>query len=160
MKKDESIHVMNEIHSIPRFKRMIETKQKELEEVAAELKDIGSPQSPNKGTTIKPMKFNPDGTIVDYGEQIKEHGHGMTQEQRILSLLTDEQELMDVKIDIELRLKKAERYRREVEIETGFDDFIIDYMDGVPYRDLKQKYYIENPYQRMLTIMKGIEVNL
>lgn len=160
MDKHDAAFIIAEIHAIKRYGQMIQSREKELARIAKELSDIAKPQSPNAGTTIKEMTFNKDGSVKSMGEQYRSQGRGKKKETRILELITEEQEITESRDQIVARLNTARMYKKQIETQTEMDPFVMDFIKGIPYKELTRLHAYENPYKRMINILTKLEIKI
>ena len=161
MDKKEAMYIMSEIHSIDRYVGIMQHIQDKLARVSQDLEDLASPQSPNSGQEIEPMTFNKDGSIRSMGSQYKAPGgNPVLLSTRINELLSEEQEYIESYNKVKQRHDIAVSYRKQVIAQTGNDAFMVEFMDKVPYRKLKNKYAYENPYRIMIGKLKQLEIKI
>lgn len=102
--------------------------------------------------------------IVESGEPHcplgKETGltHSFSSNNRVLELITEENEMIKLKKHFMDRLRIAEGYKEEI-LRNCVDTerfFVIDYLNGSAYTNLEKCYSVSNAYSYMRTIVKRI----
>lgn len=129
--------ILYHIRNIQRFKSILNHINEDLDSIQKEIIRIQEPSCPNGGNGIK----------------IENHTDKYT---RINELISDEIELIQEKNDYQSRLDKAEVYLKAIKFVCDDKEleFLNEYLDGTYYKALSMKYGYENPYKKVISLIK------
>lgn len=142
MTEAQAKFIMSEIHRISNYDNLIREYDKELIRIRQKLDDLQ--ELPSSG---------------DFDKVKAENSH-VEISTKINSLLSDEQEYMESKLKTMERRELALSYKRQVIAQTDGDPFVIDYINKVSYRKLTHVHGWENPYEHMVSVMRGLEIRI
>ena len=134
--------IMSEIHRIGNYEKLIIEYTDELRRIRQKLSDLAS----------LPSSSNYDG--------VKAENNHVEVSTKINILLSDEQEILECREKVQARLELAESYKRQVIAQTNQDKFMVDFINKMPYRKMSHIHGYENPYEHMISVMRGLEIKI
>ena len=134
--------IMAEIHRIKNYESLMIEYTDQLRRIRQKLDDLASLPSSGNFDKIK-----------------VENSHVETST-KINNLLSDEQEILECREKVKARLELAESYKRQVIAQTNQDKFMIDFINKMPYRKMSHVHGYENPYEHMISVMRGLEIKI
>ena len=134
--------IMAEIHRIKNYESLMVEYTDQLRRIRQKLDDLASLPSSGNFDKIK-----------------VENSHVETST-KINNLLSDEQEILECREKVKARLELAESYKRQVIAHTNQDKFMIDFINKMPYRKMSHIHGYENPYEHMISVMRGLEIKI
>jgi len=137
-------YILSEIRNIPYYEYRIGLLNAELHEIDMQIAGVTEPVSPNGGKDV---------VINGKKIRIKVVGsHDSDSGSRISELITKQQPIEQELREFKRRAEKANSYRLQI-IEHDDSQFVIEFLAGVPYRELQKKHFVTNAYERMLRII-------
>jgi hypothetical protein len=134
--------IMMEIHRIGNYENLIIEYTGELKRIRQRLDDLASLPSSGNFDKIK-----------------VENSHVETST-KINDLLSDEQEYIECREKLQARLDLALSYKKQVIAQTNSDPFMTDYINRMSYKKLAIKHGWENPYEHMISVMRGLTIRI
>jgi len=134
--------IMAEIHRIKNYESLMVEYTDELRHIRQKLDDLAS----------LPSSSNYDG--------VKAENAYVEVSTKINILLSDEQEVLECREKVQARLELAESYKRQVIAQTNSDPFMVDFINKMPYRKMSHIHGYENPYEHMISVMRGLEIKI
>lgn len=142
MTEAEAKIIMSDIHKILIFSRILDEIERDLIRINRKLDDLAS--LPSSGNFDK----------------VKVENNHVELSTKINNLLSDEQDLIDSKSRISVRLELALSYKRQILAQTDNDPFMVDYMNGMSYRKMTIRHGYENPYEHMISVMRSLTIRI
>ena len=134
--------IMSEIHRIGIYKKLIIEYTDKLRRIRQELDDLASlPSSSNY-------------------DRVKTENNHVEISTKINDLLSEEQEILECREKVQARLELAESYKRQVIAQTNQDKFMVDFINKMPYRKMSHIHGYENPYEHMISVMRGLTIRI
>lgn len=132
--------ILYQIKNINRFKMIIKNLEDSLLDIQREIYRIQEPSCPNGGDGVK-IENHPDKYFI------------------VNDLISQEMQLIQEKNEYQTRVDKAEAYLKAVRFicDQKELEFVTDFFDGMYYKSLSIKYGYENPYEKVLSLIKKSE---
>lgn len=134
--------IMSEIHRIANYENLIIEYTDELRHIRQKLDDLAS--LPSSGNFDKVKAEN---NHVEVSTQIN-------------ILLSDEQEYIECRAKVKERMELAQSYKKQVLAQTNGDPFMRDYINRMSYKKLAYVHGWENPYEHMISVMRGLTIRI
>ena len=132
--------ILYQIKNIKRFKIILKNIEDSLSDIQNEIYRIQEPSCPNGGDGVK-IENRPDKYYI------------------VNDLISQEMQLIQEKNEYQTRIEKAEAYLKAVRLvcDPRELEFVSDFFDGMYYKSLSNKYGYENPYEKVLYLIKKSE---
>lgn len=132
--------ILYQIKNIKRFKIILKNIEDSLSDIQNEIYRIQEPSCPNGGDGVK-IENHPDKYYI------------------VNDLISQEMQLIQEKNEYQTRIEKAEAYLKAVRLvcDPKELEFISEFFDGMYYKSLSSKYGYENPYEKVLYLIKKSE---
>ena len=143
MTNEEAKYVLHEIKNIRSYKKIIKSIDLDLQDIDRQIHAVMEPSS----------------TLGNDGPKIEMHKDKAS---IVNSLFADEDELSSKKRQFEMLLEKAERYytRLLVVCDPHEKMFVEAFFRGVSYERLTRDYFYENPYKKIILMIKKTDQRL
>ena len=144
MTLDEAKHILSMIRHEQRYRRMVNARLRDLQDIGQEINELSSLHSPLDGSGVRSQ--NPVGFAS-----------------RLTQLITDEQDCIKDYNKVKALLDDSVRYLKQVKEQTkNYDDrqFIEEYLSGNKSMLDMQEYGYSNPYERMITIIRKLDIKI
>ena len=141
---EDAKYILSEIRSIPYYERQIAYLNYQLSEYDMMIADATNPVSPNSGKDV-----------VVNGKTIRMKFHSTSNtsvSERIADYITAQKPLEKSLQEFRSRHDHAVEYRQRLK-RTNYKEFVEDFFNGKSYRELQDKYYISNAYDKMIRII-------
>lgn len=138
MTDDKAKYILHEIKSLRRYQKIIQGIDLDLKRVHEEIRTISEPSCPQGYGDLPKVQSHKDKTSI------------------VNSLMTDEWELLEEKEKFIKRRKEAEDYYIKLKVSCSRQelDFADAFFRGVSYKRLSMDYHYENPYEKVLNLIK------
>lgn len=132
--------ILYQIKNIKRFKIILKNIEDSLSDIQNEIYRIQEPSCPNGGDGIK-IENHPDKYFI------------------VNDLISQEMQLIQEKNEYQTRVNKAEAYLKAIRLicDSKELEFVSEFFDGAYYKSLSSKYGYENPYEKVLSLIKKSE---
>lgn len=139
MTDDKAKYILHEIKSLRRYQKIIQGIDLDLKRVHEEIRTISEPSCPQGHGDLPKVQSHKDKTSI------------------VNSLMTDEWELMEEKEKFIKRCKEAEDYYIKLKVSCSRQelDFADAFFRGVSYKRLSMDYHYENPYKKVIDLIKS-----
>lgn len=140
MHEEKAKFIIGEIRNIARYEKIIENINKELQDLAEQIRTLQEPNCPQGNVKLAPVISPSDKTG------------------RVLELITSEQELIAERSEFEKRKQHAISYKvqffEKCPIEEVF--FCTEFFKGLSYETLRKQHDISHPYRHCLRVVKSV----
>lgn len=132
--------ILYNIKNLQRLKSIVRNIDEMLLHITEEIYRIQEPSCPNGGNGVKIENHLDKSYIVN-------------------DLISQEMQLIQEKNEFQNRIEKAEAYLKAVRFicDPNELEFVSDFFDGAYYKSLSSKYGYENPYRKMIDLIKKSE---
>lgn len=137
MSDDKAKFILHEIKSINRYGSIIKSIDFDLKRINEEIRSVQEPSSPQSHVGPRLEIQKEKSTIIN-------------------SLLSDEMVYMEERSEFSKRKAKAEIYYEKLMLvcDESEKEFAEAFFQGVHYRKLIDKFGFENPYRKMVSLIK------
>lgn len=143
MNISDARYVLSEIRTIPYYEQKMAEIRTRLQEIDDMIASATAPVSPNGGEDITVK-----GKII----RIKVHGNGQDKGAIISDLITAQAPLEAQLQDFAKRCSSAQKWKAQL-LRTDNAEFVQDFVSGKPYREIQDKYFCSNAYDKMIRII-------
>lgn len=139
MTDDKAKYILHEIKSLRRYQKIIQGIDLDLKRVHEEIRTISEPSCPQGHGDLPKVQSHADKSSL------------------VLGLMTDEAELIKERDKFVDRRKEADDYYTKLKLVCTRQelDFADAFFRGVSYKRLSMGYHYENPYKKVIDLIKS-----
>lgn len=141
MTDEKAKYILHEIKSLRRYKKIIEEIDYDLRRIHRQIQSVSEPSSPQGHAGDPKVQSHTDKSTIVNG------------------LMSDEWQLLDERREFAKRKEKAEEYYARLKAVCSGHElaFVGAFFRDVPYKRLVSDYQYENPYKKVVHLIKKIQ---